>query len=906
MGMILYSPAFKKENVDSYWDSPKMYIMTMDDYRHWRQKHPQCKNAACFLPINVQISLAYRQFYTQNLVLVKPEQGKTKKAPIKTLVCEPLNDIETFYLFNYHGRKVPQYSSKKVAEYVTNIHKARYYLAQSSLKRSGGKINTMYNIADLYDNRYLQNELELPLDRDQDYNIYFANNRIRREIEDQLECFQSEIFIAQHGEAVGRFFHITEAPKQTEIRLNTQTKLNLTEHTFNTSVRGTFVNLPVNFRNRYQIPEGGHLGHKQTEPEKPKIPSVILNSSIIDITSPARSKPVYEIKTGDKTLKVSSTYKSNFSPFKSKSEKPGTTAATKSIIPEKPKAKIDEIKPDIGGSGKKLSPKNEPPGTRSEVIGTAKITNAGNIQSVQTGKTKSKTIKTNTAEFNISSNISETKLSGNPVSPTSSRKTSVSSDSVTLILSSDESNNDDNKNPNQSSKITTNSAKSEPKPKPKPKPETDFITELCKPLVTKSRTSSDNSNATTYSELFQNEHITFDLNTNRSDQASITNSSDYADMHNLSENLRNMQINFKNQLDQLLEDYQKITIDNRHKIVPDSSQNLAFLNDINQLISAIDNNKHKAVDIRQHVLETITNIINRHFHNPSGPLDPSKINIDQVNPNNLMQRSAVAYLENIRDNIIKIKPPLSSTTPNTPYADKQIAKITNEFYESIEPLVKCIYEQFDEAKEAIEKTITETNLGLSKHLVPIENTDKTPHKNIPKPNISEIPRRSGRLQKKATVDMKDRSSSNEDERETKNLPLTSTVKRDKRPTSVKSLPNTPNRKPPLKTKTEPIARKQKVRFDIKTKLPKINENTKPGTSENPNKTINPEVPDSLYNLCDPTMPPLEEIATNSQDRPLKRKTRKNSDSDTDSPIIDKKKPKTDKPKYMITDSEEEI
>ena len=909
MGIILYSPAFVTESETDYWNNPEIYIMTMDDYRHWRDSNPQCKNVACFLPINVQLALAYRQYYAQNFMLVKPEQGKTKKAPFQTLVCEPLTDIELFYLFNYHGSKLPQYSSKKISDFVSNVHKARYYLAQNSLKKTSGKISTMFNIADVYDNRYLQNDLELPLDRDQDYNIYFACNRIRREIDDELSCFRSELFIASHGETVGRFFHITEAPKQTETRLNTQTRLNLIEHTFNSTVRGTFVNLPSNFRNRFIMPEGGHLGHRQKSPEKPKLPSVIMNSSILDITSPARPKPVYQIKTKTKILNIDDTYKSNFGVLgqnqkgsdldKQKQAEP--IAQEKIGQPNKPSSPVSPKK------SKQSSRLTSNPDNFSEKSLNIKLEPAKSDSSKSSDKSGSSPNLYPNKSPKITENQPKTDSISNPNKPLGTKNDNTptnpnskdSSESITLEFTSS---NDSTSN--KENIIVQNVEKSDPKvtqpvAKPSPKIRTDFITELIRPRVI-NKSSDDNSNATTYSDMFPQEHITFDLEAENRNLPGPSNKNpiDYNSMHNLSEEMKNMQINFKDQLDLLLEDYRKITIDPNNKIVPDPSLNVAFLNDINQLIVAIDQNKHKAVDIRQHVLETISNIINRYFRNPSGPLDPSKINVDDVNPNNFIQRSALAYLDNIRDNIMQIKPPLTQAQSSTPFADKQIVKITNEFYENIEPLVKCISEQFEEAKLAIEKTVTETNLGPSKQLVPTNLNPK------PKPNLPLTTRRSSRLQQQKLAKVaRDNSNLAEDEFDTKNLPikdLSSTVKREKRPHNIRSLPTTPKSKPPPQNKTEPINRKTKVRFNFKTDSPR-----KAISDKNKKRTVKPDVPDSLYALCDPTMPALEEIEENKT-KTIKRKGRKNSSSDSDSPKIIPKKSKSDKPRYVISDTEEEV
>ena len=874
MGIVLYSPTFRTDDSDDYWDAPTIYIMTMDDYRYWRNNNQQCKNVVCFLPINVHLALAYRQYYVQNFTMVKPEQGKTKKAPTFTLVCDPLTDIETFYLVNYYGNKIPQYSNKTVLEFVANIHKARYYLAQNCLNKPSGKMKTMYNIADLYDSRFLQNELELPLDRNQAFNIYFANNRIRQEIVDELECFQSEVFIASHGESVGRFFHITDAPKQTTSRLNTQTRLNLVEHNFSTTVRGTFVNLPINFRNRFVIPDSGHLGHKNIQPEKPKPPSFVLNSSILDITSPNRPKPVYEIHTKTKKLDIKDTFKSNFEPLKKndstritpkKNSNPGPSnkqslTPTKLTVPTKKEAQTQKISAkakenippkDHSGSSQKFSP----PSPKKTPLGSNK-SDATLDQSNKSAKSSDESL---TLEFTTSS---ESK------SPVLDKSNIKSKDSPKPVLGND--------TPNRH--------------------RTEFLNELLRPIPEKEKSSDSNSNATTYSDIFRTDQIVFDLS-RPNNPSSTVNTVGYDSMHELSESLKRIQIDFRGQLNQLLEDYQKVLAKPNNSIVPDPALNVSFLNDINQLIRAIQNNENTAQDIRQHVLETITNIVNKHFHNPSGPLNPDKINLDHVNPRNYVQRSAIAYLDNIRDNIIQIKPPLTETNSLTPLADQNIAKIANDFYESIEPLVKCIFEQFNEAKDAIEKTVTETNHGLSKALAP--TVPQSNPKPKPKPNLALQTRKSPRLANQKNLDKTVIVSSSDSDDVPHNKPpmnkLTSTVQKDKKPRTTKSLPNTPTSKNKVKfaTKSERATRASKVRF-------KLNQEQK-SPVKTPRKVI-PQVSDTLYNLCDPSPPKLTDMQTGEE---LENEpNRKRTSSDIREPP--NKKKKQEKGKYVITDSDEEV
>ena len=349
-----------------------------------------------------------------------------------------------------------------------------------------------------------------------------------------------------------------------------------------------------------------------------------------------------------------------------------------------------------------------------------------------------------------------------------------------------------------------------------------------------------------------------------------------------------MQINFKYQLDQLLSDYQRIMVSPGDKIVTDPSNNVAFLNDINQLITAIQNSKEKATDIRQHVLETITNIINRHFRNPSGPLDPGQINVGNVNPENFIQRNIMAYLDNIRDSIIKIKPPLNQIASTTPFADKQIIEVTNKFYDNIEPLVKALYDEFNDTRIAIEKIVLETNTGQSTALVAKNQSGAKP-----KPNLTGHVRKSPRLAQKCNQVNFNEDTSSSDDPINKNVPLnklTSTVKRGKMPQKVKSLPSTPKTKLKMgsKTKTEPVERKQ-VRFDVKqTQNP-----------NNPPKLVKPDIPDSLYDLYDPTMPDLEEINEQDQIRTNKRKKEDDFHLEAESPKPSKKKCKTG-PKYVIS------
>ena len=908
MGIILYSPTLATEEKQNCFDCPDFLVMTMDDYRHWRNDNNEIKNAICFLPMNVQIDLALRQYYTAGFQLVKPEQGKTVKAPYHTLVCKPLTEMEKFYLFNYYNGEVPQFSSKTMNEFITQIQKARYYLAKGCLNPPSGKINSMYNIADFYDNKTLQNELEFPLDRDQNYNSLFASYRIRRHISDELSCFKADLFIASHGEVVGRFYHFTEAPKQTKIRLNTQTRLNLVAHNFNKTVLGTFVNLPTNFQNRYTIPDGGHLGHTVNQPAKTKTPTVVLKSSILDITSPNRNRPVYKLQAGSKTLDLNTTTKSNFDLLKPKNTQ---NSPTKTTGPKHDSNKIEkplasQQQPVKSPSPQKSSPQNKTPPKETDNIDQD---NKNEQSQKSSDKDSSPEL---TLHFTSSSNSPIIKPDNTKVTQSHSDNDSPKSPEKQIPIS-DETTND---------------------PKPKTQKPIGPINKIdkhelndskdsknSKNTSNKSKDSSTTTTSTTYSAIFQPEQLTFianDRNRNPNDRDPQT---DYDNMHNVTDTLTQLQIDFKNQLENLMLDYQRSLDQPQSSILPDPSSNTSFLNDINQLVKALENNTRKANEIRTHVLEAIFSIVNQHFRNPNGPLNPDKISLEHINSGNFTQRQVVAYLDNMRDAIIKIKPPTTQANINTPLADKKLLDIANNLYETVQPLVQSIYEQFEKARTEVEQNIRTTNLGLSKELVPVkthkDQPEKTPHPDKTKKAIYRRKKPVANVRKPLddyyypSSDEKTSVTKPKIDPQTKPKPKINPQTDNKTNTKMKTQPglNRDENQPvqrrlrshsdnPSK-KSAAQARNQRDKGSLGKKTTKI-----PVPKISIAKNTIPKVPDSLHAVCSPTqegMPPLEEIKNPKTSQPKSNKRVHPNNRN-----LPKQKRRKKENRFQITDSSEEV
>ena len=980
MGIILYSPTLITDEKQSCFDYPKFFVMTMDDYRYWRNDNIAVKNITCFLPMNVQIDLALRQYYTSSFQLVKPEQGKTIKTPYHTLVCGPLTEMEKFYLFNYYNGEIPQFSSKTMNEFITRVQKARYYLAQECLNPPSGKISTMYNIADFYDNLTLQNELEFPLDRDQNYNSLFASYRIRRHISDELSCFKADLFIASHGEVVGRFYHFTDAPKQTKIRLNTQTRLNLVANNFNKTVLGTFVNLPTNFRDRYTIPDGGHLGHQNNLPTKSKPPTVILKSSILDITSPNKNKPIYKLQTSSKVLDLSSTIKSNFSPLpqKCKTINPVTSQVVKPKSLEQaptqhPRTKSDESpksnpKANLSDPSPKIDPRKSPKSNVSSDLTNSNPNSKNSPNLVKIIPKEDDKVKIDKTDSEASPKQSD-KLESN-ADPKPSDKISDNSSSD-KNKNSQKSNDDLNKesspeltlhftsssnspiiNPDLT-RVTQSDGDSDNKlipPKkidiekslPEPKPtsvdknvEADEPKDNKNPKASnnKSKDSSTTTTSTTYSAIFQPEHITFIASHNPENKpADSMSQTEYESMHNVADTLTQLQIDFKNQLENLMLDYQRSLDQPQNSILPSPSQNTAFLNDINQLVKALENNTNKANEIRTHVLEAIFSIVNQHFHNPSGPLNPNKISLEHINSNNHIQRQVIAYLDNLRDSLIKIKPPVTRSNLNTPMADKKLLDIANNLYDSIQPLVQSIYEQFENARVEIEQNIRTTNLGLSKEIVPVNKVSPQPKNNPAQANkekdfdISEkIKKGIYRRKKQATSTRKPLDDYYYPSSDEKQKPKNTKTHPNKANNPTKTIKITSQVKLSPKSKSHPkIDKKEapKRRLRSNSDNPKWSETLKPDPTHNKeniskktskipvpkisvSKKLIPDIPDSLHDVCSPTqegMPPLEEISAdlkNNRPKPTKR-----AQSTSHNSRNQKRRKKENR--YTITDSSEEV
>ena len=105
--------------------------------------------------------------------------------------------------------------------------------------------------------------------------------------------FQTDAYLERHGEAVGVFYDIGTNSNHTKIKMCTTTKLNLISNKFNNVIRGTFLHLPRNDKNRFFIRTSGHCGHKIKRSVAVPKPVIVAGSSIWDISDQSTPKPIY-------------------------------------------------------------------------------------------------------------------------------------------------------------------------------------------------------------------------------------------------------------------------------------------------------------------------------------------------------------------------------------------------------------------------------------------------------------------------------------------------------------------------------------------------------------------------------------------------------------------------------------
>ena len=278
-------------------------IHAADDFRYWRNLNSEIKNLICLLPLNVQFELVCRQQYVSGFDQIDITPPAVVYPKEYTIACKPLSDKELLYLNEYYGHNgenyIPKHSDISIARFVSKVAKARYQFCTTQLERKG-TIMKMFNQSDLTDYFVLQNERELPLDKAQDFNVFFAFKRIRYDTLLKITEFQTDKYLERHGEAVGVFYDIGTNPNHTKIKMVTSTKLNLISNKYNNVIKGTFLHLPRNDKNRFEIRQSGHCGHKINRSIAVPKPVIVVGSSIWDISDQATPKPVYKKTTSNK------------------------------------------------------------------------------------------------------------------------------------------------------------------------------------------------------------------------------------------------------------------------------------------------------------------------------------------------------------------------------------------------------------------------------------------------------------------------------------------------------------------------------------------------------------------------------------------------------------------------------
>ena len=300
IGAITYE---QKEGVNSPFDDPYIQILAADDFRYWRNANPETKNIICLLPLNVQFELVCRQQYVSGFDEIDITPPAVVYPKESTITCKPLSDRELLYLNEYYGHNgenyIPKHADVSIAKFIAKVSKARYQFCSTQLERKG-TIMKMFNQSDLTDYFVLQNMRELPLDVSQDFNAFYSFKRIRHDTLTKITEFQTDRYLELNGEAVGVFYDIGTNQNHTKIKMQTTTKLNLISHKYNNVIRGTFLHLPRNDKNRFVIRTDGHCGHTIKRSIAVPKPVMVVGASIWDISDQSTPKPIYKKETTKK------------------------------------------------------------------------------------------------------------------------------------------------------------------------------------------------------------------------------------------------------------------------------------------------------------------------------------------------------------------------------------------------------------------------------------------------------------------------------------------------------------------------------------------------------------------------------------------------------------------------------
>ena len=678
IGLIQYeskldTSSSSKSGSSSFTD-PSITLYSPDDYRHWRRCNPEPKNIICYLPLSVHFELSFRQLFTSGFDIVDITPEKIVMPKDFSLRCKPLTDKELFYLshsYGTNGDRMPKFNKKEVSDFVGLIESARYQFSLTQLVQ-GGKCNSMFNSADLSDQYVVQNILELPDDVIQDFDVFAAYKRIRHNVVNGIETFQTDKYIAEHGTRVGIFYDFNTNPTHTKSKLVSNVRLNLIANKFNSEISGTFLELPSNHKNRLEIDISGHLGHKISKQKKLPKPVAVRGASIWDVSNHKTPSPLYKNEKSVNRGNINN-----------------TTIFGKKIW-AKPNKKLFHtgriVDIDIGTTAdnikqlKKVSfvPKQPP------------------IQVFQAlGDDSSRTL-------DLSATIEE----NNPVQTDIPDPNAVNAPMTVLNTSIDYQ----NPVPGPSNSSPTGHhqpvRKTMTHPNPQPKPKSTNA-----PTANQQQsTDAPNPNLTTYSDFFNNWRLTFvhkgpsRMTVNESNQSTEIQNN----WLNILGDLHRFQSQFRNQFQQLLKEYQIRMVtarDNEESLVPEPARAILMMNEINVLARCIQNNSSDFDKLRDHITQCVFGIVSTFYSN-----EISRPTIDPIDPNIFsptltLSNEVLAYLDNVRDSLMNLRP--FPTTKNQNHSEKEskILDIVQDFHDGIKPFLDAIVQKYESSRNEIESTL---------------------------------------------------------------------------------------------------------------------------------------------------------------------------------------------------------
>ena len=669
IGLVLYES--KPDNQSSFSD-PSIELYAPDDFRNWRNLNPEPKNIICYLPLSVHFELSFRQLFVSGFDIVDTTPEKIVMPRDITIRCKPLSDKELFYLdhsYGKNGERIPKFNKKEVLDFAGLIGSARHQFAMTHLIK-GGKCFSMFNIADLSDQYVVQNVLEFPDDAVQDFDVFSAYKRIRHSIVTNIEKFQTDNYLVQNGTLVGVFYDLSTNPSHTKTKLLSNVNLNLISNRFKSEVSGTFLDLPINHRNRVELDICGHRGHKVSKVKQLPKPVSIRGASIWDISNHLTPSPVYRK-----------------SPPKSKVGQ-NTTIFGKKLWGKTPKNlfpnhKIADV--DINNSTFKIK-------DSKKVHFVPKQPPIQVFQALTSDSSKT---------LDLSADVS---VPG--PAPTDIPNPTVSAAPMSALNTSIDYQNQSPGPSNRSPTTIRQSVAPKPQPNPVPNPINDPHT-------------VPNPNATTYSDFFNNWRLTFVYkgpnmptinDTNRSTSSSEDN------WLNILGDLHRFQSQFKNQFQQLLKEYQSRIVsnsENDESLIPEPSRAVLMMNEINLLARAIQNNSSDFDKLRDHITNCVFGIVSTFYSSEISRPNINPVDFSNFTATPTFTNEILAFLDNVRDSLMNLRPFPSHPNDNHNLKESKLLKSVNDFHDGIKPLLDAIVQRFEATRIEIDTIINEPGSSAS-------------------------------------------------------------------------------------------------------------------------------------------------------------------------------------------------